>query len=233
MASRVHRLFWPGLMALLMFLILLGLGTWQVKRLAWKEGILAQIAAGESAAAIPLPESPGAYVKVSVTGRFRRDLTALFGADVRDFPSGPVMGAQLVVPLERADGPPVLVDRGWIPLSVQVPVQWPDGPVTIDGYVQAPQKPGLFTPAPDTTHRRFYALDPAVMGAALGLPRVAPFTLVAMGPTRPGDFPAPPQHLPRPPNNHLEYALTWYGLAGALVVVFITWSRKVLSDDSV
>jgi len=99
--------------------------------------------------------------------------------------------------------------------------------------VQAPQKPGVFTPAPDAAHRRFYALEPAVIGAALGLPKVAPFTLVAMGPTRSGVFPEPAQHLPRPPNNHLQYALTWYGLSGALVVVFVTWSRKVLSDERV
>jgi len=114
--ARAHRLLWPGLMALVMFLVLLALGTWQMHRLAWKEGILAQIAAGESAAAIPLPEAPGPFVKVRVTGRFRPDLSALFGAEVRDFPSGPVMGAQLVAPLERDNGPPVLVDRGWVPL---------------------------------------------------------------------------------------------------------------------
>jgi surfeit locus 1 family protein len=52
-----------------------------------------------------------------------------------------------------------------------------------------------------------------------------------LGPAVPGRYPIPAQHLPRPPNNHLQYALTWYGLAGALVVTFAAWSRKVLRDE--
>ena len=70
-------------------------------------------------------------------------------------------------------------------------------------------------------------LDPAAIGAALGLASVAPFTLVALGPA-----PTPPRArrsaLPRPPNDHLSYALTWFGLAACLLVVFVVYVRKAL-----
>ncbi len=214
-----------------MLLVLLALGSWQLRRLAWKEGILAQIARAEAAPAVPLPADPGPYTKVSLTGRLRPDLAAYYGAEVEDTPAGPEMGAQLIVPLERNSAAPVLVDRGWVPLSIPAPVEWPRGPVTIDGYIQTPQQPGLFTPDPDLQHRQFFALDPARIGGALRV-HLAPFTLIAMGPAVPDRYPVPAQHLPRPPNNHLQYALTWYGLAGALVLVFATWSRKALHDDS-
>ena len=80
-------------------------------------------------------------------------------------------------------------------------------------------------------HRRFYALDPGVIAAALGLKTVAPFTLIAMGPVEFGHYPAPAIHLPRPPNDHFQYALTWFGLAGALVLVFGSWAYTKLQNE--
>ena len=233
MRPKMRLLLWPGMMALLMLLILLGLGTWQVKRLAWKEGILAEIAQAEAAPAVPLGAHPAPFAKVSATGRYRQDLAVLYGSEVEDTPAGPELGAQLIVPLERPGADPVLVDRGWVPTSVPAPIDWPPTPVRVDGYARAPDKPGLFTPQADPAARRFYTLDPRAIGVAVGLKRIAPFTLVALGPVVPGRYPIPAQHLPRPPNNHLQYALTWYGLAGVLVVMFVTWSRKVLRDGSV
>ncbi|HEX5325305.1 MAG TPA: SURF1 family protein [Acetobacteraceae bacterium] len=237
MTHRYRRLIGPGIVSLFMLLVLLGLGTWQVHRLAWKQAILARIAQAEAAPPAPLrvqpdPYTPDPYTKVSVTGRFRRDLAALLGAEVRDTPSGPQMGAELIVPLERDGAEPVLVDRGWIPTPAPPPteVDWPSGTTTVTGYVQPSEKGGMFTPAPDLAGRHFYAPDTAVIALALGLPKPAPFTVIAMGPTVAGRYPIPAQHLPRPPNNHLEYALTWYGLAGVLVVMFATWSRKALKE---
>jgi surfeit locus 1 family protein len=73
-------------------------------------------------------------------------------------------------------------------------------------------------------------LDASAIGAALGLRHVAPFILVAVGPAPPERYPDPARHLPRPPDNHLSYAITWYGLAVALVVIFVLWARKALSE---
>ena len=225
-----RRLLWPSLMTVVMFLILIGLGTWQVQRLHWKQGILAQIARAEAAPANPLPANPDPYSKVAVTGRLLNDHSAGYGAEVRDMPAGPVLGTQLIVPLERHDAAPVLVDRGWVPSARREPIDQPSGEVTIEGYVRPGDKPGLFSATDDKAGRQFYTLDPAAIGAALGLTHVAPFVLVAIGQASPGHWPIPAQHLPRPPNNHLSYAITWYGLALALVVIFTLWARKALHE---
>src|SRR5579863_10006755 len=109
----MRRLLLPGLMTATMLAVLLSLGTWQVKRLHWKEAVLAQIARAEAAPPVPLPNSPQPYTKVQVTGRLRDDLSASYAADVRDTPTGTVLGTQLIVPLQRDDGDTTLVDLGW------------------------------------------------------------------------------------------------------------------------
>ena len=223
-----RRLLVPAISTAVMLLILLGLGTWQVQRLAWKRGILAQIAAAERAAPVPLAGSPSPFEKVAVTGHLRPDLAARYGAEVRDLPAGPIPGALLVVPLERPGASTVLVDLGWVPDHGPAPVLPAGNPVTISGFVHPAEHPGWFSATDDVAGRRFYTLDPAAIGAALGLAPIAPFTLVALGPAPTvAGAPIPAEHLPRPPNNHLQYALTWYGLAGVLVVVFVAYALKV------
>ena len=207
-----------------MLAVLLGLGVWQLERLQWKTALLADVDRAEAGPPQPLPPQPAPFSKVEVTGHLRDDLAAYYGVDVRNTASGPTMGAQLVTPLERQGADPVLVDRGWLPQGAPVPPA-PD-PARIIGYVRPPDHAGLFTPKDDAAARRFYALDPAAIGAALGLGRVAPFTIVALG--APGTLPEPAHALPRPANNHLSYAITWFGLAACLVGVFVAFARKAL-----
>ena len=96
--------------------------------------------------------------------------------------------------------------------------------------VRPSDTPGMFSATDSPATRRFYTLDAPTIGKDLGLDRVAPFILVALGPPPPERYPDPARHLPRPPNNHLSYAITWYGLAIALVVIFVLWARKVLNE---
>ncbi len=195
-----------------------------MQRRVWKLGLLAAIDHAETSPAIPLPDHPASFEKVRIEGRIQEDRQALYGADVRDLPGGPAMGARLIEPMDRPGADPVLVDRGWLP-SGATPAP---APSFVDGYVRTPETAGLFSAKDDPSHRRFYTLDPAAIGAALGLPRVAPFTLVALGPVVPGVFPQPATALPRPPNDHLNYAITWFSLAATLAVVFVLYTRKVL-----
>ena len=224
--TRARRLLWPGLMTAVMLAGTIALGNWQVGRLEWKTNLLAELGRGEAAPAVTLTDAPAPFTKVRVEGRLRTDLTAFYSTEVRTLRGVPTPGARLVSPMERPGAVPVMVDRGWAPF--ERPPEAAPGVVAIEGYVRPAEKPVRFGAKDDPAARRFYALDPAAIGAALGLPDVAPFTLVALGPAVPGSFPAPVQTLPRPANNHLIYVITWYGLAASLFVIFVVYARKVL-----
>ena len=228
MTSAPRRFLVPALSALIMLVVLLGLGTWQVQRLYWKTAVLAEIATAEAEPAVPLTQNPAPYTKISVTGRLSFDRAAQFGAEVRDTSAGPTMGFYQIVPLDR-DGPPtILVNRGWAPQKRKTPLDDPAGEVSVTGYVRPAESPSWFSAADNVAERLFYTLDPKAIAAAVGVTDPAPFILVALGPSRAEFFPAPAQHLPRPPNNHLSYVITWYGLAVALAIIFAIWTRKAL-----
>ena len=227
MTAGTRRLLPPLAMTAAMLVVLLGLGSWQVRRMVWKESMLAQIAAAEGAPPIPLKTIPPPFAKISVSGVFLPERTALYGAEVRTTSSGTAMGARMIVPFQREDGGILLVDRGWAPLNRTIPLDLPTGPVAVTGYARFADAPGWFSAKDDLAALRFYTLDPAAMGMALGQTGAAPFVLVALGPAAAaGHWPDPARTLPRPPNNHLIYAITWFGLAIALLTIFAIWARK-------
>jgi surfeit locus 1 family protein len=205
------------------FAALIALGVWQLDRLAWKRGLLAQIAAAEAAAPVPLTEAAPQFTRLSVSGHLDAGKTARYLVEVRSTRQGEQMGARLIQPLTRPDGSVILVDRGWAPDNATLLAPPPE---TIVGYARRGDVPGWFTPNDDIAHLHFYTLDPARIGAALGLAHVAPFVLVALGSAKPGEYPVPAEHLPRPPNDHLNYALTWFALAGSLVGVYFVWIQR-------
>lgn len=223
-----RRVLFPGLSTLSMLVVLIGLGTWQVQRLHWKEDVIAAIAIAEASPPIALSHDPKPFAKVFATGRFQFDRAAQFGAEVRDLRTGPTLGTYQIVPLIRDNAPPIMVNRGWAPQTRNVSLDEPPGVVTVSGYVREGDRPSWFSAADDVPARQFYTLDPRAVGAAVGVTNAEPFVLVALGPSQPGAFPEPAQQLPRPPNNHLAYVITWYGLALALVAIFAVWTRKAL-----
>jgi surfeit locus 1 family protein len=214
----------PSIMAAVMFALLIGLGIWQLERRTWKLGLLAEIDHAEISPAIPLPADPPQFAKVRIEGRLRPDLQALYGSDVRDLPGGPAIGAQLIEPLERPGQDPVMVVLGWVPTGMAVAAAG----TAVEGYIRRPDQARMFSAPDDASKRRFFTLDPAPIAASLGIAHAAPFTLVVMGDVTPGVFPQPATALPRPPNDHLNYALTWFGLALSLAVVFAVYVRKAL-----
>ncbi|HWL80239.1 MAG TPA: SURF1 family cytochrome oxidase biogenesis protein [Roseomonas sp.] len=226
--TRWRRLILPVLVTLPVLAILIGLGTWQLQRLHWKTDLLAHLAAAQAGPAQPLPANPQPWTKVFATGRFLNDHEALVGLEVRNN----VLGANLLIPLLRQDAPPLLVNRGWVPLERDKRLNQPEGEVRVEGYVRPGESAGMFSATDDPAGRRFYTLDPAVIGPALGLPDAAPFVLVALAPAGlpPDALPQPVRNFPQPPNNHLGYVVTWYGLALALVGVFSTWAYRRLKE---
>ncbi len=203
--------------------LLVYLGNWQVQRLAWKNEMLERIAASEAGAAEPLVgDAPQPFTRVSVVGHFDHLREITLGVEARNG----VLGTQLVTPLIREALPTVLVVRGWVPLERAAGrVTRPAGEVTLEGGVRYGAAPGMCSAADDAAGRRFYNFDPAAMAAAVGLRRVEPFGVVALGNPNPPVLPDPARNLPRPPNNHLGYAITWYGLAVSLVAVLIAYWR--------
>lgn len=225
-----RRLIAPGIAAFITFWLLIALGVWQLHRLHWKEGIIATIRHAQAAAPIPLPENPSAFEKVLVTGAWVPNKAALYGDEVHDSPNGPVAGGELIMPLRRANGAVVLVDLGWVPQTTPAPLA--NLPAQAVGYVHAPIHASWTAGTDDPAQQLYYTLDPAKIGAGLGLKNVAPYTLIVLGPKPPpgSGKPEPAQDLPTPPNKHYEYALTWFGFAGVLVFQFIFFARKRLAE---
>jgi surfeit locus 1 family protein len=217
-------------------LVLLGLGTWQMQRLAWKEALIAERAAGlaQPAAALPADFADDAaarafdFRKVRVTGVFRHDLEQLFGAKAR----GNVLGHDVLTPLVPADGPAVIVNRGWVPADKAHPASRPkgqvEGEVTVSGLARyrAADRPGPFTPDNDPLDRTWYHYDMQAMATALGM-ALSPIVVEADETPVPGGLPIGGRSQITLANNHLHYAITWYGLAAALIGVYIVFRRQV------
>jgi surfeit locus 1 family protein len=232
-----QRVVLPSFLALPVLALLLALGTWQVQRLAWKNGLLAEIAAAQAAPPIPAPAAPEPFTHIAATGRFRPDAEAILGLEVR----GTALGGSLIAVLDRDGAPPLLVDRGWVPMEGGEVVR-PQGPVTVTGYARYSDKRSPFAAADDVARRRFLTFDAPAIAAALGAPDAPPYALTvvqpgpALGPSgfgaapppSRGPLPDPARGFPAPHNPHLGYALTWFGLAAAWVAVFLLWASRRL-----
>ncbi len=230
--TKLHRLRAPGIAAFICFWLLIALGIWQLHRLKWKEGILAQLHTAEISPPIPLPAHPNRFQKVTISGTWVPGKAVLYSDEVHDSPTGPIGGGQLVMPFQENSGPVILVDLGWVPEKKPIPAAVPPGTVSLVGYIHQSDTPGLFSGADNPSAGQYYTLNTARIGADMGFSSVAPFALVQMGPMPPpgSPLPQPAQNLPRPPNNHYQYALTWFGFAIVLVFEFIFFARKRLQD---
>ena len=208
--------------------ILIGLGVWQLQRLKWKEGLLAHIAALQSAAARPIEPALDALsqgrdvdftrVTVSCPGLAAAPFVELYGIIQGE------AGARLIsaCPVSTARYRTVLVDRGFIPdtVTARPPVDpASQAPLAVTGVLRKPERGNLFTPQskPD----RWYLRDAAGMARQLKAPAPAPYFLMAETVTSPGFKALVPAPLPTEiPNRHFEYALTWFGLAAGLAGVY-------------
>ena len=232
----------PGLAALVVLAILLALGTWQLRRMAWKEGLIAQIGARAKAEPVPLPPeaawgtwSPaeGEFRRVRVRGRFHHDLeTRVHGLAPGDRPGAPLQGAYVLTPLALDDGATVLVNRGFVPTELMDPARRAAGQVSgeaeVTGLMRASEARGLFVPESDPARGEWFVRDVPAIARARGLARVAPFLVEADATPNPGGWPRGGQLRLDLPNNHLNYAFTWYGIALCLVGVFAVFARRRL-----
>ena len=228
--ARWRRLLGMGVISTLACAGFIALGIWQIHRYHHKSAIQAQITRAQLMPPIPLPAHPSPYQKVAVTGHWLFGHPALYGDQIRNFPQGPVQGGQLIMPFQRADGAAVMVDLGWVAGRTPHDVPLPTGPTEVSGYVQTQQLLGMFRAKNNLQKRIFYTLDARIIGHALGLHRVAPFALIALGPKPLAGGPIPAISLPHPPNNSKQYFLTWFGLALVVPFEFFFYARKILKE---
>jgi surfeit locus 1 family protein len=229
--SRLRRLVAPALFGILGTAILLALGLWQVQRLAWKEGLIAEIEARIAADPVPLPAAPDPtrdrLLRVSVTGRLGTpEIDVLTSLD----PWG--AGYRVIVPMtlaEGAEGRRILVDLGYVPQEMKDPADRPgplgagpdSPPVEVTGLLLWPRETDRFTPAPDRGRNIWFARDVAAMAAELG---TEPVLVVAQS-NGSAEWPKPAPPGTDLPNRHLEYAITWFGLAAVWAGMTIFWIR--------
>ena len=209
--------------------LLAGLGVWQLKRLAWKEALIA--AADERAhaapVALPPPEQWPAlkpaeyeYRRVELEGAYDYARQKLLFGSLED-PRGKFggVGYYVMTPLTLPDGESVIVNRGFVPDDLKAQVDnGPRGEVKVIGLMRASEPRNFFTPADEPERALFFSRDPEALARAMQLGPHAPFVI---------DAEAGPDPLPEGGetrltfvNNHLSYAFTWFGLAAALLGVF-------------
>jgi surfeit locus 1 family protein len=190
--------------------VLIALGLWQVQRLAWKEAVLAEIDARIGADAVAVPATPDPvsdrFLPVRAEGRFTGE-----GLEVLVSQKQVGAGYRMVAVLETGAGRRLLVDRGFLREAQRASTPRATGDATVTGNLHWPDEVDGFTPDPDRARGMWFARDLPAMAAEL---RTEPVLIVA----RTVD-PADPAVVPLPldssgiPNDHLEYAVTWFSLA--------------------
>jgi surfeit locus 1 family protein len=231
--TRFRPLFWPTVSAVPMLLLLLALGSWQVERLFWKEDLIARRHAAVAAAPVPVPlsleEARGMEFRhVTDEGVFLHDKEILLGATSE----AEEQGYQVLTPLLEPSGRVVFVNRGFIPAELKDPAKRAagqiGGTVRVQGLLRLPPdgRPNWFLPdnRPDLNY--WFWVDIPAMSAADKLDRVAPFYIDADATPNPGGWPKGGVTRLALPNNHLQYAITWFSLAVALIVIYVLYHRR-------
>ncbi len=214
--------------ASVVFVILIGLGTWQVQRLAWKEALIAKIDERRGQAPMAVKDALSRYedieyVPVTVSGRFEH----AFERHVFTTRAGQ-SGYNIYTPLVMDDGEAVFINRGFVPYERKDPATRAEGQVggsvTVTGLARAglSEKPSVIVPDNDPAKNVFHWKDIRTMRESSGLPADMPVLAVfvdADASPNPGGLPLGGSTIVELPNSHLQYAVTWYGLAAALLAV--------------
>ena len=212
--------------------LLIALGSWQLRRLAWKEALIARVEARIHEAPTPLDEAlAGAasladleYAPVRIRGRFDHDREIHLYANYHGAP-----GYFIITPLMRADGDAVLVNRGYVPVEFKEKetraAGLVEGEVEIAGLLRASRDPAPFAPKDQIDDNIWFTADAAAMAFVAGI-EAPPFFVDALASETAGQWPRGGVTRVEFRNAHLGYALTWFGLAAALIGVYLAhqWS---------
>ena len=236
-----------GIFSLAMLALCIGLGLWQLQRRAEKHALIAALT--ERLAGVPgaLPQAPDWSALTPERDEFRRiRFSATYqprpdamvyssGSAVRDDVTGP--GTWAFLPATLASGETVVINTGFVQNTMQDRAQQDRAvtrlittqPVTLTGYLRFPETAGSLTPAENTAKRLWFTRDHLAMARTLGWGEggkpVAPFYIDLEAPVPASGIPKPGPLTVRLKDNHLQYAVTWFGLAGVVLVAFVVWWR--------
>ena len=232
-----------GIFTLLLGALFVGLGLWQLQRRTEKHALIAALSERLAAAPVPLPPRPqwsrltperDEFRRVSFTATYESRLDAMVyssGSAVRGDVSGP--GTWAFLPARLADGDTVAVNAGFVPNTMQDRDQQDRAvaqlitrePVKLTGYIRFPVAASLLTPRENSTKRLWFARNQLAMAQALGWDRGAPFYIDL-------ELPVPQNGIPKPgplqvhlTDDHMQYAITWFCLAGSVLIAFAVWWR--------
>ena len=230
------------LMTLAGLVILIGLGVWQLDRKVWKENLITTLNTRLGRAPEDLPpraswaqlrEDKEEFRRVVFPAEFLDGEEALVytaGSPLRPDVKGP--GYWVFAPARLAGGSIILVNRGFVPADRKDPGTRtegaPHGIVDIVGVLRWPETRNSFTPADDPKNNVWFLRDSNSIAKFKTWATAAPFYIDQEGPAPAGALPKPGKLEVRLPDNHLQYAITWFGLALALAGVFIVWLARRL-----
>ncbi|GJE19381.1 SURF1 family protein [Methylobacterium marchantiae] len=239
----VRSLAAPAIVSLICLAILLGLGIWQLQRKGEKEALIGRIVARSRIEPPASPPSRGdwdaardEFERVRVTGTLLNDReTLVHGLAAGAVPGNALQGYYVLTPLKRDDdGSLVLINRGFVPTELKDAGRRPAGQIagstTITGMLRGPEIRTMFVPPPEPAKGEWFHRDIDGIAAAKGL-TVMPYLIEADGTPNPGGWPKGGQLRVDLPNNHLQYAFTWFGIAACLVGVFGVFAWKRLSEE--
>ncbi len=236
---RDARLLVPTIMVVLSMPVLVGLGLWQLERLAWKEGLISAITERTKAEPVELvafydalagkPLEAGEYTRVTARGRFLHDKELyVYAPSSTQGPGFHVVTPFVLAGLERI----VLVNRGYIPEPLKDAAARAEGQVggetSVTGLVRQPSARARFVPENDPRAnlwfwRDFDGMIAAAFGDGAKPGQPIPLYIDAEA-AAPGGWPKGGATELKLSNRHLEYALTWFGLAAALAAIYVTYA---------
>jgi cytochrome oxidase assembly protein ShyY1 len=232
-----------GIFTLLTLALLIGLGVWQLQRRVEKHALIAQLTERLAAAPGALPSSAQWSALTPARDEFRRvRFSATYesrpdamvyssGSAIREDISGP--GTWAFLPARLSTGETVVINTGFVQNTMQDRAQQDravtrlvtGAPVTLTGYIRFPEAAGPLTPAENLAKRLWFTRDHLAIARALGWGEVAPFYIDLETPMPESGIPKPAPLEVHLKDDHLQYAITWFGLAGAVLVAFGVWWR--------
>ena len=236
-----------GAFTLLMVTLFVGLGVWQLQRRVEKHALIAHLTERLAAAPGPLPSPAQWSALTPAQDEFRRvSFAATYqprpdamvyssGSAVRDDISGP--GTWAFMPAVLPSGETVVINAGFVQNTMQDRTQQDravtplitNGPVMLSGYIRFPEAAGTLTPPENLSKRLWFTRDHLAMARALGWSEggrpVAPFYIDLEQPVPASGVPKPGPLEVHLKDDHLQYAITWFTLAAAVVIAFGVWLR--------